>query len=60
MRAAAFMLFHYLHLLFLGQLVLDFPGPPQRSLQAQYFAVSLSLAAAQLCLALKDFLAAAE
>ncbi len=33
-----------LHLLFLGHLATDPPGPAHKSLQAQYLAVSLSLA----------------
>jgi len=50
----------YLPFLLLGELLVSLPGPPHKFLQAQYLAVSLFVAVSQLCLALKDFLAASE
>jgi hypothetical protein len=44
----------------LGDDFFEPPFPAQRFLQAQYLAVSLFVALEHLCLALKDFLAAAE
>jgi len=52
--------YYFLHFLFLGHEAFEPPGPAQRSLQAQYLALSLFFAESQPCLARNDLRALDE